>query len=124
MNILLWVLQAALAFLYVAGGSFKVFKFDALARQFTVLPHAGWRAIGVLEMVGAVLLIVPAATQWMPILTLVAAVVLALENLTLAAVLSRYSLKLTAQNPMIWNLVIGLITAFVAYGRYALSPLT
>ena len=124
MNILLWVLQAALAFLYVAGGSFKVFKFDELARHFTVLPHAGWRALGVLEVVGAVLLIVPAATHWMPILTLGAAALLALENLTLAAVLSRYSTKLTAQNPMVWNLVIGLITAFVAYGRYALSPLT
>jgi hypothetical protein len=38
MNVLLWVLQVALAFLYLAGGSYKAFKFDALANQ-----HARWR---------------------------------------------------------------------------------
>ena len=31
MNVLLWVLQIGLALLYLAGGSYKVFKFDALA---------------------------------------------------------------------------------------------
>jgi hypothetical protein len=32
MNVLLWVFQVALAFLYVAGGYFKAFRFDELAR--------------------------------------------------------------------------------------------
>src|SRR6266581_6935439 len=31
LNVHLWVLQVALALLYLAGGSYKVFKFDALA---------------------------------------------------------------------------------------------
>jgi hypothetical protein len=31
MNILLWVLQVALALLCLAGGAYKVFKFDELA---------------------------------------------------------------------------------------------
>jgi uncharacterized membrane protein YphA (DoxX/SURF4 family) len=123
MNIVLWVLQAALALLYLAGGSFKVFKFDEVARQFTFLPHAGWRALGVLEMLGAILLVVPAATRWMPGLTPAAAAVLALESLTLAAVFARYSLKLTAENPLVWNVTMGLIAGVVAYGRYALRPL-
>jgi DoxX-like family len=123
MNVLLWVFQVALAFLYLGGGYFKAFKFDELARQFTFLPHGGWRALGVLEMFGAVLLIVPAATTWMPVMTLVAAAVLALESLALAGVFARYSLKLTVQNPLVWNLVMGLLAAFVAYGRYALRPL-
>jgi uncharacterized membrane protein YphA (DoxX/SURF4 family) len=123
MNIVLWVLQAALALLYLAGGSFKVFKFDEVAQQFTFLPHAGWRALGVLEMLGAILLVVPAATRWMPGLTPAAAAVLALESLTLAAVFARYSLKLTAENPLVWNVMMGLIAGVVAYGRYALRPL-
>jgi uncharacterized membrane protein YphA (DoxX/SURF4 family) len=123
MNIVLWVLQAALALLYLAGGSFKVFKFDELARQYTLLPHVGWRALGVLEMLGAILLVVPAATRWMPGLTPAAAAVLALESLTLAAVFARYSLKLTAENPLVWNVTMGLIAGVVAYGRYALRPL-
>jgi len=119
MNVLLWVLQVALALLYLAGGSYKVFKFDQLANQLHALSRGGWRALGVLEMVGAVLLVVPAATQWMPVLTPLAAAALALETLALAALYARYSLKLAATNPMVWAVVMGLLAAFVAYGRYA-----
>ncbi len=122
MNILLWVLQIALALLYLAGGSYKVFKFDQLANQMRALSRGGWRALGVLEMVGAVLLVVPAAAQWMPVLTPLAAAALALETLALAALYARYSLKLAATNPMVWAVVMGLLAAFVAYGRYALMP--
>ena len=120
MNVLLWVLQVGLAMLYLAGGAYKTFKFAELASQMRALPPAGWRALGVLEMVGAVLLIVPAAAQWMPVLTPLAAAALALETLALAGLYARYSLKLAATNPMIWAVVMGLLAAFVAYGRYAL----
>ena len=123
MNILFWVLQAALAFLYLTGGAYKTFKFAELAKQISALPHGGWRALGVLEMLGAVLLIVPAAAQWLPVMTPVAATVLALETLALAALYSRYSLKVAASNPMVWAVVMGVLAAFVAYGRYALTPL-
>jgi hypothetical protein len=34
------------------------------------------------------------------------------------------SLRLTVQNPLVWNVVMGLLAAFVAYGRFALRPLT
>jgi len=123
MNILLWVLQVALAFLYLSGGAYKVFKFGELANQMRALPRGGWRALGVLEMVGAVLLVAPAAAKWMPVLTPLAAAVLALETLALAALYARYSLKLAATNPMVWAAVMGLLAVFVAYGRYVLSPL-
>ncbi len=33
MNVLLWVLQVALAVLSLAGGAYKVFGFDALERH-------------------------------------------------------------------------------------------
>ena len=112
MNVLLWVLQVALALLYLAGGSYKTFKFDALANQMRALSRGGWRVLGVLEMVGAVLLVVPAVTP-------LAAAALALETLALAGLYARYSLKLAATNPMVWALVMGLLSAFVAYGRYA-----
>jgi len=123
MNVLLWVIQVALALLYLAGGSYKASKFDALANQMRALPRGGWRVLGVLEMVGAVLLIVPAAANWMPILTPLAAAALALETLALAGLYARYSLKLAATNPLVWSVVMGLLVAFVAYGRYALRPL-
>src|SRR5437867_8330826 len=119
MNVLLWVLQIALAFLYLSGGAYKVFKFDALANHMRALSRGGWRALGVLEMLGAVLLIVPAAAQWMPVLTPLAAAALALETLALAGLYARYSIKLAATNPLVWAVVMGLLSAFVAYGRYA-----
>ncbi len=123
MNVLLWVLQVALALLYLAGGAYKAFMFDELASQMRALPRGGWRALGVLEMLCAVLLIVPAAAKWMPVLTPLAAAALALETLALAALYARYSLKLTAANPLVWSVVMGLLAAFVAYGRHALRPL-
>jgi uncharacterized membrane protein YphA (DoxX/SURF4 family) len=116
MNVLLWVLQIALAFLYLSGGAYKVFKFDALANHLRALPRGGWRALGVLEMVGAVLVVIPPVTP-------LAAAALALETLALAGLYARYSLKLAATNPMVWAAVMGLLAAFVAYGRYALRPL-
>ena len=119
MNVLLWDFQIALALLYLAGGAYKTFKFDELANQMRALPRSGWRALGVLEMVGAVLLIVPAAARWMPVLTPLAAAALALETLALAGLYARYSLKLAATNPLIWAGVMGLLAAIVAYGRYA-----
>ena len=120
MNVLLWVIQVALAFLYFSGGAYKVFKFHQLANHMRALSRGGWRALGVLEMLGAVLLVVPAAAQWMPILTPLAAGALALETLALAGLYARYSLKLAATNPLVWSVVMGLLAAFVAYRRHAL----
>lgn len=117
MNVLLWVIQSLLALLYLAGGAFKTFNPHDLAKQITAIPVAGWRAIGVLEMAGAVLLIVPAATKWMPSLTPLAAAALAFETLIIAAVYARKSLELSVQNPLVWALVMGVMAAFVAYGR-------
>ncbi len=123
MNILLWILQLALALLCLSGGAYKAFKFDVLAKQMRALPRGGWRALGVLEMLCGILLVVPAATSWMPVLTPLAAAALALEALALAAVYARYSLKLTAANPLVWSVAMGLMAAFVAYERYAVKPL-
>ena len=124
MNILLWVVQVVLALLSFAGGAYKVFSFDELAKMPATgaLSRGGWNALGVFEMLCAVLLILPAATKWMPGLTPLAAVALALESLALAGLYARYSLKLTGTNPLIWVVGMALMAAFVAYGRYAIRP--
>jgi Na+/pantothenate symporter len=122
MNIVFWGLQAVLALLFLSGGAYKVFSFQQLAGQFSEVPHAAWRALGVIEMVGGVLLIVPAALKWMPGLTAHAAAVLTFETFLLAALYARHSTKMTAENPMLWALVMGVMVAFVAYGRYVLKP--
>jgi DoxX-like protein len=121
MNILLWVVQVVLALLCFAGGGFKTFNPGDVAKQITALPPGAWRAVGVFEVLCAVLLIVPAAATWMPVLTPLAAAALALESLALAALYARYSLKLTATNPLVFAVPMGLMAVFVAYGRYALG---
>jgi hypothetical protein len=124
MNVLLWVLQVALVVLSLGGGAYKVFMFDELAKMpaMGALSRGGWGALGVFEMVCAVLLVVPAAANWMPVLTPLAAAALALESLVLAGLYARYSLSPTAANPLVWVVLIALMATFVAYGRYALMP--
>jgi len=121
MNVVLWVLQLALALLSLSGGAYKVFMFDELAKMPATgaLARGGWSALGVFEMVCAVLLVVPAATNWVPVLTPLAAAALAVESLALAGLYARYSLELTATNPLVWVVMMGLMAALVAYGRYA-----
>ena len=122
MNVLLWILQVALAVLSLAGGAYKVFMFDELAKMpaMGALSRGGWGALGVFEMLCAILLIVPAALNRMPVLSPLAAAALALESVALAGLYARSSLELTATNPLVWVVVMGLVAAFVAYGRYAL----
>jgi hypothetical protein len=125
MNIILWILQVALALFCLAGGAYKNFQYAELAKTpaAAALSRGGWGAIGVFEMLCAVLLVVPAAAKWMPVLTPLAAAAIALESLALGVLFSRYSLKLAAENPLVWVVGMGLVAAFVAYGRYALRPL-
>ena len=122
MNVLLWIVQVVLALLFLAGGGYKTFNPADVAKQIPALPRGAWAAIGVFEVLGAILLIAPAAVKWMPMLTPLAATALALESLALAGVYARYTMKLAATNPLVYVVPMGLMAAFVAYGRYALSP--
>jgi hypothetical protein len=66
---------------------------------------------------------VPGAMRWMPGMTPLVAAVLAVESLALAANYARYSLKVEATNPLVWSAAMCVLAMFVAYGRFALSPL-
>src|SRR5580704_9294296 len=66
MNILLWVLQVVAALLYGSSGVMKVFMFDKIShdvRSFGALPRGAWMALGLLELVCTVGLIVPGARE-------------------------------------------------------------
>jgi len=122
MNILLWVLQVLAALIYAASGVMKVFMFDTISkdvRSFDVLPRQAWTAMGILELVCVVGLIVPAALPWHPRLTVVAAALLALESLVFIWVHA----KAREPGPIIMGAVLGLLMAFVAYGRMYLKPI-
>ena len=122
MNILLWVLQVLAALLYGASGIMKVFMFDKIsgeAQSFGALPREAWMALGILELVCMVGLIVPAALHWRPSLTVVAAAVLAIESLVFIVVHVKYH----EIPPIIMSGVLGILLAFIAYGRMVLKPI-
>lgn len=116
MNILLWILQILAALLYGASGVMKVFLFDNVSADvpsFGALPRQAWMALGIVELVCVAGLIVPIAFHWHPVLTAVAATILAVESLVLIGVHVKY--RETAS--IIMSAVLGLVMAFVAYGR-------
>jgi hypothetical protein len=76
-------------------------------------------ALGVLELVCVVGLIVPAALHWRPALTVVAATILAIESLLFIGVHAKYR----EIAPIILSGVLGLLMAFIAYGRMVLKPI-
>ena len=122
MNIVLWVLQVLAALLYGASGVMKVFMFDEVSGQvpsFGALPREAWMALGILELVCAVGLIVPAALRWQPRLSVLAATLLAIESLVFVWVHVEYR-EITS---IIVSAVLGLLMAFIAYGRTVLKPI-
>ena len=122
MNILLWVLQVLAALLYGASGVMKVFMFEKVSGDvpsFGALPREAWTALGLLELVCTVGLIVPAAFHWHPTLTVVAATTLAVESLVFIWVHVKYR----EIPPIVMSVVLGLLTAFIAYGRMVLAPI-
>ena len=121
MNMLLWVLQVVTAILYGWSGVMKVFLFDKISGEvpsFGALPREAWMALGILELVCAIGLIVPAALRWRPRLTVLAATLLAIETLVFIGVHVKYH-EIT---PIIFSAVLGLLLAFIAYGRAVLKP--
>ena len=116
MNILLWILQILAALIYGSSGVMKVFMFDRISGEvpsFGALPREAWMALGIMELVCAVGLIVPTALHWRPRLTVLAAALLAVESLVFIWVHVQY--RETAS--IIMSGVLGLIMAFIAYGR-------
>ncbi len=122
MNILLWVLQVLAALVYGASGVMKVFMFDKASEgvpSFGALPREAWMGLGILELVCAVGLIVPAAFHWRPALTATAATVLAIESLVFIGVHAKYGEVAS----IVMSGALGLLMAFIAYGRMVLKPI-
>jgi hypothetical protein len=121
MNTALWILQAVLALLYAVAGGMKVFTLDKVTADYPsmkALPTAVWTASGLFEMACSVGLIVPGALHLQPVLTPVCATALAIEAVLLSARHVKWK-----ENAAIGSGVFAVLAAFVAYGRFALSPL-
>ncbi len=117
MNRMLWIVQIALALIFLAAGSSKLLMPDAmLAAQFLPSPPF-MRLIGALELLGTLGLVVPGLARVRPGLTPLAAAGLVI--IMGGAVIT--SLMSGAAGALI-PLVLGLLAAAVAYGRWRVSP--
>jgi hypothetical protein len=110
----LWILQALLALVFlVAGGMKLVTPLDVLYAQMPLpLPGVFIRFIGLCEVLGALGLLLPGLTRIRPELTSLAARGLALIMLGAAMFTPPEDLSLAGL-----PVVLGLLAAFVAYGR-------
>jgi uncharacterized membrane protein YphA (DoxX/SURF4 family) len=124
-NVALWILQALLALAFLGAGAGHILKYDRMATQ----PRMSWvtsvgrdrlRIIGVLEVLGAIGVVLPAVTGVLPWLVPVAAAFLAL---LMAIAVVFHARRPGETSNMVFNLVLGVLALCVAIGRSVISPL-
>ena len=120
MNFALWIATGLLAIVALMGGIIKTFvPKEKLAKQ----PGAGWvgdssvgfvKALGVIEILAAVGLILPAVVNIAPVLVPVTAVCWML--LMICAIITH--IRYGESQAIVVNLVYFLLAAFIAWGRF------
>jgi hypothetical protein len=127
MNIALWIVAGLLALAYVAGGGIKLIMSKERLAGFG--PSARWvedfsagsvKAIGALEVLGGIGLILPAALGIAPILVPLAA--LGLVIVMAGAAITR--IRRHEFMFMVGDLVYLALAAFVAWGRFGPESFT
>ena len=123
MTYVLWIVQGLLALLFLFTGGIKLVLPLEVLTEGTPLPGLFVRFLGVAEVLGAIGLILPGLLGIRPRLTPLAAcglviIMIGATVLTLAGVVPGGGVA-----PVLIPLVVGLLSAFVAYGRWRLTPL-
>ena len=118
MNIALWIAQGLLAAIFLfAGGMKLVLPVEEMTKQLP-LPGLFLRFIAVCEVLGAIGLILPWLLGSRPGLTPLAAAGLVIIMIGATAL----TLATTGITMALIPLVVGILAAFVAYGRWRLAP--
>jgi len=119
MNIALWIVQGLLAVVFLfAGGMKLVLPIEEMTKQLP-LPGLFLRFIALCEVLGAIGLILPGLLRIRPGLTPLSAAGLVIIMIG-ATVLTLAGGDITMA---LFPLATGLLSAFVAYGRWRLAPL-
>jgi uncharacterized membrane protein YphA (DoxX/SURF4 family) len=118
MTYVLWVVQVLLALLFLfAGVSKLIMSIEEMTRDIR-LPGTFLRFIGVVEILGAIGLILPSWLRIRPGLTPLAAAGLVIIMIGATVLSLTLGIKLA-----LMPFVVGLLAAFVAYGRWKLAPI-
>ena len=118
MSVALWIVQGLLAALFLfAGGAKLILPLDQMTGP-VALP--GWflRFLGVAEVLGALGLVLPGLLRIRPGLTPLAAAGLVIIMIGATVITLVGGMVAVA----LMNLVVALLAAFVAYGRWRLAP--
>ena len=118
MSKILWVVQGLLAALFLFAGGMKLIMTPEQMQGPVDLPVPFLRFIGVVEVLGGIGLILPGLLRIRPGLTPLAAVGLVIIMIGATAISLQGDVALA-----LIPLVVGLLAAFVAYGRWRLAPL-
>ena len=122
MNIAMWVLQGLTAFAFGAHGALMISGPQRMAERVPwvrALPAPFVRLLGLLEVLGAIGVVVPAATGVLPSLTVAAA-----GGLVAMMLLAMLFHVVRREWPNIGlNFVLGALAFAVAYGRLVIEPL-
>ena len=114
-NVTLWILQVLLALVFLLVGGVKlIMPVEVLLAQMPIqMPGLFVRVIGVIEVAGALGLILPGLLRIRPMLTPLAACGLVIEMICATA----YTIAGHQGAAALGPLVLALICALVAYGR-------
>lgn len=121
MNIFLWVLQVLLALHTAMGAVWKFTNPEQNVPSLSAIPHRVWLSLSVVELFVSLALVGAGFNKSLAFLVPLAALAVAAEMLTFCGVHLRSGA--TEHNQMIYWLVVACICAFLAYGRFVLSPL-
>jgi hypothetical protein len=118
MNVVLWIIQVLLALLFLFAGVTKlILPIEEMTKQMA-MPGLFLRFLGVVEVLGALGLILPGLFRIKSWLTPLAAVGLTIIVIGATVITLQIGGGATAMVP----LVTALLSVFVAYGRWRLAP--
>lgn len=115
-NIFLWILQILLALWNITGGIYMINNYGSLANPWALnaLPKTVWAALGAIQVVFALGLVLPGAFRILPKLTSIAAICLSVISLLGIALYVAYA----GFPGILWAVVPAILYTFVAYGRW------
>jgi uncharacterized membrane protein YphA (DoxX/SURF4 family) len=119
MRVALWIVQGLLALLFLFAGVAKLIMTVEEMTKDIPLPGAFLRFIAVVEILGAIGLILPGLLHVKPGLTPLAAAGLTIIMIGATVI----TLTTGAVAIALFPLVVGILAVFVAYGRWRLAPL-
>jgi hypothetical protein len=121
MNMVLWVVQVLLALHTGMGAVWKFSHSTEAVPSLKAIPHVVWMSLSIVELLCVAGLVLPIFNKQLGMLAPIAALVIAVEMLLFTAV--QIAAGTGGGGQIGYWLVVAVVCAFIAYGRFVLAPL-